>query len=94
MKDELHRCVIDFNVRTIELRSSKTVWVDGPRWILDGSGVRPDRVAIPAGTQFIESFTVDRAGHRTVKDTTIAGVGTIQGKLPTPGPDGTIELTF
>ncbi len=89
---DLYKCVITPNVRTIELRSLPVVVKPGHHWIVDGEGKKPDVVVLAPGTQIIESFTMGLEGQRIVNETLIAGVGTIMGPLPAPGPDGTIRV--
>lgn len=89
---ELFKCVITPNVSTYKLRSLPVEIRPGLHWIVDGEGRMPDRVIIPAGTQCIEAFSLDPGGKRVVHETLIAGFGTINGPLPAPRADGTVEI--
>jgi hypothetical protein len=42
----------------------------------------PFVITIPAGTQCIESFTINPDGSETVNETYIAGIGIVDGELP------------
>lgn len=90
---DLYKCVIKPVTKTYELKSLRVDVKRGLHWIIDGSGKEPDQIIIPPGRQVIQAFSIDPDGNHVVHETLIAGLGTIQGPLPAPYPDGTIRLT-
>jgi hypothetical protein len=83
--NDIRKCVITMNTRTMKLCGSKYKLIPGDHIIVDATIINKNGhypvVVIPIGTPCIESFHVAN-GKKIVDETLISGIGTINGGIP------------
>jgi hypothetical protein len=72
MSDDLYKCVITPNVRTIKMESLDVKLGEGIHVIEDQTKTPFRRtVVVPAGTLIIQSYSIDKDGKETINETQI-----------------------